>query len=283
MNATPARILVVDDDPYGIKYAVLSLKRAGYDVTTVNSADRAMEAVQREHFDLAIVDVLMPPGTVAGMAAVDDHNGGLYVAAAIRKHDPACKILGFTNSSDERVFEWFQQDPNSQIASKLDTLPSRLVELVAALLHGTKPKPRIFIVHGHDRVALLDLKNFLQNGLHFPEPVILGEMKSGGRTVIEKLEHHASQIDIAFVLLTPDDTGGVSDPTSSMRPRARQNVVFELGYFFGKLGRRSGRVIVLHKGPLEIASDIAGLMYIDIQNGVGAAAEEIRRELAEWL
>jgi len=42
-------------------------------------------------------------------------------------------------------------------------------------------------------------------------------------------------------------------------------------------------VIVLHKGPLEMLSDLAGICYVDITNGIPAAGEEIRRELLEWL
>jgi predicted nucleotide-binding protein len=83
-------------------------------------------------------------------------------------------------------------------------------------------------------------------------------------------------------MMTPDDVarkvGGTADAL-----RARQNVVFELGYFYGKLGRRSGRVILLHKGGLEIPSDIAGVVYIDISNGIEASGESIRRELRELL
>jgi predicted nucleotide-binding protein len=84
---------------------------------------------------------------------------------------------------------------------------------------------------------------------------------------------------VVFVLLTPDDT--VVDPTASEgeKRRARQNVILELGFFVGKLGRESGRVFLLHKGPIEIPSDIAGVEYIDISNGIKSAGQDIRREL----
>lgn len=64
-----------------------------------------------------------------------------------------------------------------------------------------------------------------------------------------------------------------------MRERARQNVIFELGYFVGKFGRKSGRVIMLHKGALEIPSNLQGVIYMDITNGVTLAGEDIRKEL----
>ena len=58
-------------------------------------------------------------------------------------------------------------------------------------------------------------------------------------------------------------------------------MIFELGVFIGRFGRRSGRVIVLHKGDLEIPSDLAGVIYISIRNGIEAAGEDIRKELLE--
>ena len=137
---------------------------------------------------------------------------------------------------------------------------------------------RSFIVHGHDENAKLALKNYLQNTLRWPEPVILAEKRSGGKTIIEKFEEHSTNIDVVFVLLTPDDLGGaVGNPSAA---RARQNVILELGHFIGKLGRTSGRVILLHKGDLELPSDLTGIVYIDISHGVEAAGESIRREVA---
>jgi len=135
-----------------------------------------------------------------------------------------------------------------------------------------------FIVHGHDRGALLELKDYIQNTLGWPEPVILDQQPSGGRTVIEKFEEAAEEIDIVFVLMTPDDVGGKKE-TELVR-RTRQNVIFELGYFVGKLGRRSGRVILLYKGGIEIPSDLNGIIYIDISEGILEAGERIRREIS---
>ncbi len=61
--------------------------------------------------------------------------------------------------------------------------------------------------------------------------------------------------------------------------RARQNVIFELGYCMGKLGRKSGRVIVLLKGDVDIPSDLGGILYINIDNGIAAAGEQIRKAI----
>lgn len=142
---------------------------------------------------------------------------------------------------------------------------------------------QVFIVHGHDELTKLHAKNYLQNTLHLPEPVILREQPSQGRTIIEKLEEYADRARIVFVLLTPDDPIVKPDAPEDQKKRARQNVIFEMGYFLGKLGRRNGRVLLLHKGEVELPSDVNGVVYIDISHGVEAAGETIRRELEDLL
>ena len=106
------------------------------------------------------------------------------------------------------------------------------------------------------------------------EPIILAEKASGGLTIIEKFERYSDECNLVFILLTPDDKY-----TSDNKCRARQNVIFEMGYFLGKLGRKSGQVILLYKGNLELPNDISGLVYINIDNGIEAAGEQIRREI----
>lgn len=135
----------------------------------------------------------------------------------------------------------------------------------------------IFIVHGHDTVARIELKDYLQNTLGFPPPVILAELPDCGRTIIEKFEEQAEQADIVFVLLTPDDFN------EENQARARQNVIFELGYFIGKMGRKSGRVILLSKGNLDIPSDLSGILRIDIGQGIRVAGEDIRKAVMKAL
>ena len=136
-----------------------------------------------------------------------------------------------------------------------------------------------FIVHGHDDTSKLWLKDYLQNTLQLPEPIILHQQPKMGRSVIEKFEELSEKVDVAFILLTPDDMGGLVE--EEQKKRARQNVIFELGFFVGKFGRKSGRVILLYKGNLDMPSDLAGVFYINISNGIEAAGEEIRRELNE--
>lgn len=123
---------------------------------------------------------------------------------------------------------------------------------------------KVFVVHGHDEAARETIARFLEKfGI---EAVILHEQATGGRTIIEKLEHY-SDVDFAVVLLTPDDVGGKGVPNPDLQPRARQNVVLELGYFAGKLGRT--HVCALYRGPLELPSDIVGVGYVPLDSSGG--------------
>ena len=123
---------------------------------------------------------------------------------------------------------------------------------------------KVFVVHGHDDGTKQKVARFLER-LDL-EPVVLHEQPSKGHTVIEKFEDH-SDVGFAVVLLTPDDVGAIEDRPDDLKPRARQNVVFELGYFVGALGRE--KVCALAKGNIERPSDYDGVVYIPLDNGDG--------------
>jgi predicted nucleotide-binding protein len=131
---------------------------------------------------------------------------------------------------------------------------------------------RVFIVHGHDEGAREAVARFLER-IGF-EPIILHERANQGRTVIEKVEAH-SEVGFAVVLLTPDDVGCIKG--GSPEPRARQNVLLELGYFIGKLTR--ARVCTLKVGELDIPSDWRGVVDEPFDKG-GAWKQTLARELA---
>jgi hypothetical protein len=131
---------------------------------------------------------------------------------------------------------------------------------------------KVFIVHGHDDAALQGLARFLEKlGL---AAIILMEQPNKGRTIIEKFEDSAGEVGFAVVLMTPDDVGSAAGEDPSIR--ARQNVLFELGYFSGKLGR--GRVCLLRKGAVEIPSDLFGVIYTDMDDA-GAWRQKLVLEL----
>jgi len=113
---------------------------------------------------------------------------------------------------------------------------------------------KVFVVHGHDEGAREAVARFLKD-IGF-QPIILHEQANQGRTVIEKVEDHGD-VGFAVVLMTPDDEGCAKGGT--LAPRARQNVVLELGYFIGRLGRK--HVTALKRGDIEIPSDFGGVVY----------------------
>jgi predicted nucleotide-binding protein len=120
----------------------------------------------------------------------------------------------------------------------------------------------IFIVHGHDELARESVARFVERlGL---EAIILQDQPHIGRTIIEKFEEESVKVGFALVLMTPDDVGSSQTKPDEMRSRARQNVIFELGYFAARLGRR--RVCLLYKGNVEIPSDLYGVLYILIDD-----------------
>lgn len=131
-----------------------------------------------------------------------------------------------------------------------------------------------FVVHGRDDSAKESVARFLQNlGV---TPVVLHEQASGGRTIIEKLEHYG-KVAFAVVLLTPDDEGRLAGSTEDFRPRARQNVLLELGYFVGLLGRKN--VCALCRPPVEIPSDWDGVVWVPMDEHDGwkmKLAKELR-------
>ena len=133
----------------------------------------------------------------------------------------------------------------------------------------------VFIIHGRDEGTKETVARFIsQLGLN---PIILHEQPNQGQTIIEKFERHA-EVAFAIAILTPDDTGGLVGKKQSHKPRARQNVVFEFGYFMGRLDRQ--RVCALKKDNVETPSDYDGVLYISFDES-GAWKMELMRELRD--
>lgn len=192
-----------------------------------------------------------------------------------------------------------------------ETLP-RIVPKKKKAVPPKKPSRKVFIVHGRDDKPVKELKFMLtQFGL---KPIVLHEQPSGSRTIVEKLEKY-SNVGYAFVILTPDDLGSekidfakilmsvvnklryvieaksiirpkgtlqmaleeLMSISDSLKPRARQNVVLEFGYFMGLLSR--DKVCCLYTGDVELPSDMSGIAYVAFKNSVTEAKEKIKKEL----
>jgi predicted nucleotide-binding protein len=130
---------------------------------------------------------------------------------------------------------------------------------------------KVFLVHGHDDTSKNELALFLYwNGL---QPIILHEQAEQSQTLIKKFERYAADVKYAFVLLTPDDIGFKNG--KRLKPRARQNVILELGYFWGKLGRDC----CLAKEEVEVPSDMYGIVPIEYRKNIAEINNRITQEL----
>lgn len=275
-------ILFVDDDLYSMLTYVDVLEDEGFCVQRASSADEALRHVTTREFTAVVLDVRMLPGQLGELETAGGHRTGVALARRIRRDRPGLPIVLLTNSDDATIFGWADRDSTMVCLDKRRTRPDQLVRYVRrAVQPGTSPS--VFLVHGRDHEAMFAVKDYLQSTLHFTEPTVLCHKPNDGRTIIEKFEYYADDADVVIVLFTPDDLGHTANNTSTERTRARQNAVFELGYFMGTVGRRRGKVLLLNGGVQDIPTDIAGVVYIDISHGIHSAGEDIRRELAPWL
>ena len=140
----------------------------------------------------------------------------------------------------------------------------------------------VFVVHGRDHVIRDDVRRVLHS-LSIPT-IVLEKEGDAGQTVVEKFEREAARCEYAMIICSPDDEGRLRtrskktslDTTEGLRPRARQNVVLELGYFLAKVGRKN--VFLLHTGGIEPPSDLAGMIY---QPGNTNWQQKLVRELRD--
>ncbi len=171
----------------------------------------------------------------------------------------------------------FENLTRSLVKDKKKELEVERAELVAPkdLDISKIPNNKVFIVHGRDNEAKLEMARFLEKaGL---EAIVLHEQASRSMTIIEKIEQYGD-VGFVVVLYTPCDIGGLNDEGMELVPRARQNVVFEHGYFIGLLDR--SRVSAFVKGNIEKPNDISGVVYTDLDQA-GAWKMSLLKELKE--
>lgn len=167
----------------------------------------------------------------------------------------------------ERIVEWDSYTTDithkifKNVQEKINLIPQTSISSTKTDISN---KSQIFIVHGHDNEAKVEVARFIEK-MGF-EPIILHEQSSDGKTIIEKIEHY-SNVGFGIVLYTPCDVGAKSDSNPNLKSRARQNVVFEHGFLIGKLGRP--KVCALLKGEIERPNDISGVVYTPMDNAQG--------------
>lgn len=151
---------------------------------------------------------------------------------------------------DEKVFNGLKKVKieDSEIRNSLKSIVLERTGTIGAVElqpRKTNKKKQLFIVHGRDKTPALELQRLLEKEFEL-DSFLLQDQPHGGKTLIEKIEGY-SNVDYAFVILTPDDIGALKG--EKLKDRGRQNVVFEWGLFAAKIGR--DKMCVLLKGILN--------------------------------
>ncbi|CUX58244.1 conserved hypothetical protein [Agrobacterium fabrum str. J-07] len=265
-----------------INNAVLDLQSASY-----QTFQRPIKALGRllQHEDLQSINAGLTGGLdIETYLADHDYHSGMGGDGLEWPDDPEqtlglmlLLVLKFADNPDFMIHFGHNFTSSPKFNAALAVMTGQVVipfvrDYKTFVLSRGKKKPqlivpnsnKIFIVHGHDEGALQSLARFLEK-LDL-QVIILREQPNQGRTIIEKYEQSAEEVGFAVVLMTPDDMGAAIS-SDGQNQRARQNVIFELGYFAGKLGR--GRVCLLRKGNVEIPSDLFGVVYTDMDPAEG--------------
>ena len=132
----------------------------------------------------------------------------------------------------------------------------------------------LMMVHGHDHAALHEIKDFLRTRYPYIDPVVMSLETLGSVAMPEKFERLAAKACGAIALLTPDDVAAAVREAHKRSHRARQNVVLEIGWFWGRLGR--ARCLLLSQGKVEMPSDLAGVECLEYIRSPREHFESIR-------
>jgi len=171
------------------------------------------------------------------------------------KKTPGISNDWYIADKGEEVTDFFIQGPPGYKKTKSD---KQITESVSQ-------NDQIFIVHGHDEEMKQTVARTLEKlGL---KPIILHEQPNQGRTIIKKFTDYANNVSFAVILLSPDDKGYRKDQSSeASKFRARQNVILELGYFLGKLGRNNVAALFKNDPNFELPTDYEGVLYTPFDN-----------------
>ena len=250
---------------YHIRISLKSSKARGESKVDLSEEDIKERFLKKYELGLPIIinGKTIPPGDIDRIQISKRSQASNQLIQQIKAKDRTTPRVFIGGPS----YEW-------QAAGRADDITDELILGSPGYKQGEKMTPnestagpekstkKVFVVHGHNHALKSDAEVFLREiGL---EPVVLHRQPDRGLTIIEKFEEYAD-VQFALVMLTPDDIGFSYDELKApdeervMQPRARQNVIFELGYFVGKLGRSN--VFYIYQEGVEIPSDIKGLIY----------------------
>jgi predicted nucleotide-binding protein len=258
-------ILVVDDDDLIRVEMQERVEDFGYDVMCASNYDDAARLIELHDFYCYLLDVNLQGKSGEGLWRL------------IRRKSATAPIVYCTSyylrnarvHADRNVHLLIKPITDGELQRRLRSFEDGLSAL------------NLFVVHGHDSSALSALRGFLEEKLSFTKLLVLQEMNGGNATIVEQFEAAAAESDACAVLITPDDINVTGRGKRSKR--MRQNVLFELGYFMGKFGRTSGRIVVFVMGDLEMPSDLHGVDFIRVRGDFADISEKIVNDLRQRL
>ena len=225
--------------------------------------DEARECLQRAEFTI-VEEKRLRNGTGTQLKV----NGPGFSSVSVNVYDKGTfNVQGKNTDPVEEVLSECLTDNPIDSASLSPTATSQTPSVDTVT--PDQEREKIFVVHGHDEKARMELQlALLHLGL---EPFVLANTSGGGLTIIEALEKEigpdANRIRFGIVLLTPDDMGySKAKGPKTIKPRARQNVVLEMGMLMSAIGRQN--VALLMKGCVEIPSDADGILRIEFETKV---------------
>jgi predicted nucleotide-binding protein len=284
------RVLLVEDDHSDVQRITEAIRSVfpSAEVVPFETEEEfrlGLDSVLQRGLDLAVIDALVKwTSATPKIEAPQDVIAGTFLRAGARCAE---RLASDPRSTTVPVIIYSAADrsdlhlPPNTLYVKKDSDSKTLLRLILSVLQGAQimvPVQSVFIVHGHDVQARETVARFVER-LDL-KAVILHEQPNKGRTIIEKFEEY-SAVPFALVLLTPDDVGSAKNEIANQKGRARQNVVLELGFFVGKLGRNN--VCALYKHGVEIPSDYQGVLYIEMDDAGAWQAKLVREMRAAGL
>jgi predicted nucleotide-binding protein len=175
---------------------------------------------------------------------------------------------------DNNLLEFYKEIMRIR-ESKPEVIEEKIIE--SKKTHKIKNYSKnVFIVHGHDDKARLELSKILKEDLNLVPVVLQEEPNISIETIISKFERLAKDCSAAIILFTPDDD-------ANGKLRARQNVILELGYFLGKFSDEdSRRIVIIKTGDIEIPTDISGVIYFEFFKNMKEIFYDLKKQFESW-
>lgn len=165
---------------------------------------------------------------------------------------------------------------------------AKLIEYARSLADGASPgvfkiqypslkQKSILIIHGHDELALLQLREFFMENYPLLDVRVMQQRQNGAMSMAEKFEMTSEGVSVAIALMTPDDVAYAVKNPETVIDRARQNVVMEIGWAWARLGRE--QMLLFAKNGVEVPSDFSGIEVLEYSDSPRERLEDLRKFL----